>query len=239
MKLKDITRRGTDDDVVRNLLATASRLDDLRNLVPIRPIDDFAGLSVKRLLTYQSKEIRAASLCLRIDIHAFAWRLRNIFEALLLFEHVTKSDTNARAFVAQKIGDEKAVIDGALSLNVGRESDRSPLQARRNKADGVLKKHGFSKVAPWRADQLADLAGLRSDFDALYKLCSKYVHPSAWTILSDEDEYSTAEHWEILVLQVQLYAHQSVGSAEAFLSTRGKWPLVISCGIQQSKYLSS
>ncbi|MEI6268262.1 MAG: DUF5677 domain-containing protein [Methylococcaceae bacterium] len=222
-ELKDILSYGIDDDVIRNLLKIAEQLDSYSQMVPMHRTNDYVGLVVKRLLHYLSKETNAAVLCFRVDIHAFAWRVRNVFEGVLLLEHVTKNKNSAEAFIAQKIGDEKTILESLLSLGSSAAENTSPIRERIDKANAVLRKHGFEKTPPWRTDFLAISAGLKYEYDAFYKLYSKYVHPSAWTILSDADEYETIQYWEIFLVQVQLHSQHALACAEAFLSTRGEF----------------
>ena len=222
-RLKDITVRGSDEDVVRNLTTIAVKLAEFDRIVPTLPVDDFMGIAAKRLLAYQANELNAAALCLRIDLHAFAWRVRNIFEGFLLLEYTTKSAQNAKIFVAQKIADEITILEGVLSLDPTSQPDNTEITRRKDKATAVLAKHGINKASPWRVDFLAAQTNHSSEYGAFYKLYSKYVHPSAWTILSAADEYNNKDYWEVFIIQAQLYGHMSVGCAEAFLATRGKF----------------
>ncbi len=63
---------------------------------------------------------------------------------------------------------------------------------------------------------------MKSEYEGFYKFYSKYVHPSAWTVLSDEDEYDTEAYWEIFLIQAQLHSHHAVSVGERFNAAREK-----------------
>lgn len=222
-ELKDIVRYGSDQDVIENLNKVALKLASYSELVPRAPLNDYQGLAVKRLLEYQSKETKAIVSCFRKDIHEFSWRVRNIFEGALLLEYVMKNDSNAAAFIAQKIGDERTILEGIASLSKVVLSDSHPIKERISKANSVLAKHGFGKASTLTTKFLANAVGFTSEYEAFYKLYSKYVHPSAWTILSDSDEYDTTQYWEVFLIQAQLHSQHALGCGERFLLSRGEF----------------
>lgn len=202
-RLKDIVRNGTDAQVRGNFANIANRIEDCASRIRLGPLNDYEGLVSQRLLFASAKEVRAAAPHLRKDIFAFAWRVRNIFECMLLLNHVAAAPGNASAFAAQKGGDERTILDGLISLAERGTPDTKLLEARSKHLSAVLSKHGLERASPWRMDVVAQEVGMRSEYDAFYKLYSKYVHPSSWSILSDPDEYEAPEHWQIFLLQGQ------------------------------------
>lgn len=62
--------------------------------------------------------------------------------------------------------------------------------------------------------------GLKDEYHAFYKYYSKYVHPSRWIVLADEDEYNTWECWETFIINTQLYGHRLRERGQEILKKR-------------------
>jgi len=219
-RLKDIVRNGTDAQVRGNFANIANRIEGCASRIRLGPLNDYGGLVSQRLLIASAKEVRAAAPHWRKDIFAFAWRIRNIFECMLLLNRIVANPGHASAFAAQKGSDERTILDGLLSLTERETPETELLEARSRHLSAVLSKHGFDRASPWRMDVVAQEVGMKSEYDAFYKLYSKYVHPSSWSVLADPDEYEAPEYWQIFLLQGQLHAHQIVAVAEDFLGNR-------------------
>jgi hypothetical protein len=221
-KFKDIVELGTDSDVAGNLIKCSTQLRLQSAAIPISVDDDFVGLVAQRILLYVSTEAEAASALLHKDIKLFAWRTRNIFEGFLLLKFTLSSQKNAEVFCAQRISDEKMILEGLLSFFPELSGDDVTfLKDRVAKCKAVLQKYNFEKVSPWRIDKLAENVGMKDDYAAFYKLYSKYVHPSSWIIMTDADEYDNHHYWEVFILNAQLYSNYCCGAAEEFLASRG------------------
>jgi hypothetical protein len=116
------------------------------------------------------------------DLSIVGLCVRNIFELFLIFIHI-KSDENAlRDWIGQSHKDITDIQDGLISL-LQRSNIESPdLNSSKEDflksaaAQGVKPKHNFNIKA------LANKYGYQEDYDAIYKLCSKVVHPSSLKI---------------------------------------------------------
>lgn len=219
-RLKDIVCPGSDAQVRGNFANIANRIEACAGRIQLLPVDDYIGLVSQRLLRTSAREVRAAAPLWRKDIFAFAWRVRNIFECLLLLNRVASSPEQASNFAAQKGSDERSILDGLTSLVEAENLDVALLQARSAHISTTLTKHGYDRASPWRMDLVAQNVGMKPEYDAFYKLYSKYVHPSAWSVLADSDEYEAPEYWQVFLIQGQLHARHIVVAAEEMLAVR-------------------
>jgi hypothetical protein len=71
-------------------------------------------------------------------------------------------------------------------------------------------------------DILSAKVDLSEEYSAFYKLFSKYVHPSSWTISADPDEYEDELYWQTFLMNVQLYSHLICTEGNELLKSRGK-----------------
>ncbi len=219
--VRDLLQHGTDADVVKNFAKCSTLLRRQADALPIAPVNDYIGLSAQRILRYVATEAEEAPSALRGDIKLFAWRTRNILESFFLLRHCMASSQNAEQFCAQRISDERTILEGFLSLTNESTTDTTPVRDRIAKANVVLKKFGFTKASPWRIDALADAVGMKDDYVAFYKLYSKYVHPSSWIIVADRDEFDNPQYWEVFLVNAQLYCHLCCGAGQELLESRG------------------
>lgn len=220
-KLKNYLRVGMNQDIKTNLEKCASQLLAISSTVPVRPVDDFVGYSGQRIIRYVAGQVSNASSAVGTDITLFAWRTRNILEGLMLLKFVLLEEKNARAFLAQKIGDEVTILEGVLGLETDSTDDVSPVIDRIEKGKKLISKHGFEKATPWRMDFLSAQVGMSKEYNAFYKLFSKYVHPSSWTISSDKDEYENELYWQTFLINAQLYSHLTCAEGNELLKSRG------------------
>jgi hypothetical protein len=130
---------------------------------------------------------------------------RNLFELNIIVRYVLTSDENLARWVAEVATDERAILEGILKLSQGDspEAER-PLRERLTQIDATLKRQGKSARPTQQVSALATAVNLKMEYDAFFKLYSKYVHPSSWFVNSPPERL---DEWKsILALQAQLYA---------------------------------
>jgi hypothetical protein len=134
-----------------------------------------------------------------------AWATRNLFELDLLVRFVLKSEENMLRFLGERARDEIEILEGLISLGEDQSSRNvAILRARVDDLKRIAQKHKIRPEKHRTTRDLADAAGLRHVYDALFKLYSKYVHPSSWLVNASRqmiDEYKDA-----FVLEAQRYA---------------------------------
>lgn len=115
-ELKDHLKVGTNEDIKQNLEKCATQLLAIASTVPVRPVNDYVGYAGQRIIRYAAAQISKSASAIGSDIFLFAWRTRNILEALILMKYVLSGEDNAKSFLAQKIGDEVTILEGVLGL---------------------------------------------------------------------------------------------------------------------------
>jgi len=219
-RVKDHVRQGSEPQIRGNLADISTQLARCAAKLPIEPIDDYIGLVSTRLLRTISRDLRLAAPQFKKDIFAFAWRTRNIFESVLLLAYTYSNAEFAAQFAAQKLGDERTILDGFTSLADPSMPEVQLLRDRSEKASRVLAKHGFDRASPWRMDQVAASVGMKDEYAGFYKMYSKYVHPSAWGVLSEPDEYEPEPYWNVFLIQAQLHSLHAVSIGKDLIALR-------------------
>lgn len=214
--------KGNDDDVRNNLWDCAKQIRKIAELITplITPVNDYVGITTQASLRYVASEIENARHGLRGDIKLFAWRTRNVFEAYLILRNILSNSDYAETFIAQKIEDEATILSGIRTLAPPDADYSWLLDQRVKKLKSTLAKYGFEKVKPDLISGLAGRVEMGKEYEAFYKLYSKYVHPSAWFLLSDHDEFNNETIWEAFILNSQKYAHLCRGAGLELLTKR-------------------
>jgi len=219
MRSGDHTRFGSDVEVIANLNDMMRRLNRAASDFLPESKQDYVGFALQRLTKYVSGQLERLVSLYDHSIEVHAWVARNLFESFLLFKYLMDDRSRAKDFVAQKATDELQINEGLLSLlNPG--EDPAMGQAIRDRIDhirGTLQKHGLQKSGHWLVKTLADQTCNRDEYEAFYKLYSKYVHPSSWLINGEAEEFDTGVIRNIFFLQAQYCAARILKLAEDHL----------------------
>jgi hypothetical protein len=162
--------------------------------------------------SYAASELRRASTFYPEDLAGLAWAARNLFELYLIVRSVIQSDENFRAWLGQRIGDEKDFIEGVLMyVQAGECAPQvATLKARRDRLLELSKRHDIPSAKPFRIQALAKALGEEDEYVALFKLFSKYVHPSSLLINAYSLSPPDPTYLKIFHIKAQMYAGQTI-----------------------------
>lgn len=220
-KVSDLVRWTTYDDVRSHLGQHAVKLRAL-----IASIEGAVERTNERdVLTNLAKrtasEFDKLASTYPAPIEGVAWCSRNLFELNLLFRYVLLSPKNVDKWLGQAAGDEIQVIQGLLTLATdGSQPHVKALKDRWAYIDGVCKKHSIDLENPIRIDDLAKQVGRTEDYKALYKLFSKYVHPSSWLINNSKENIENESVLNAFLIQGQLCGLDTHGRLEHWFKSK-------------------
>jgi hypothetical protein len=212
MKLGDKVVFGSTEDVNTNLRKIISVLDEevskllLKEgvdypLFALRALTNYTGVLFDRLISHQD-----------FPIEYNAISARNLFECYLLIAYINSDPSKAKEFLSQKAYDELEINEGFLSLKTANTSETS-IKLIRDRMDYIkelMKKNGFIPSRHWTVSSLAQQTNNKVEYEAFFKLYSKYVHPSSWIVNSFNNEYDNPIFRNIFLLQGQLYASRII-----------------------------
>jgi len=170
------------------------------------------SIALSNFCSYISGELRQASTFYPGNISGLAWVTRNLFETNLTIRHVLTSDSNFSDWLGQALRDEKDFIDGVLSVatDTRNSAAETQLRARLAKLQDMAQRHGLEFSKPFRVSDIAKPLGLLDEYNSLYKLFSKYVHPSSLLINSWHQQAPDANWTNIFLSKSQLYSGDSI-----------------------------
>lgn len=134
----------------------------------------------------------------------FALAAWNTFELYLRLKHLLVSHNNCQTWREEAASDLLEVYEGLLKLDMA-ESDRAVFKAEIEEVKKHVVERGLQpteKLMPVR--KLARAAHLEDEYDAYYKICSKFVHPSSFWV-NFPMAASTPMYRAVFVFKLQLY----------------------------------
>ncbi len=222
MKLGDRTRFGSEADVITNIRHIAELLGDAVSKVHLKDKGDYVGFSLQRLAMYAQRQVQQLASLYNGPIELHGWIARNLFETYLLCEYILRDASRAKVFIAQKGVDELQIAEGLLSLSENpNDPSAEPVKERIDHIRRTLAKHGLAESPHWSASMLAKDAGCREDYEAFFKLYSKYVHPSSWTINAEPNEIDNPTIRNIFIVRAQYNAGRILGLITEYSASRG------------------
>lgn len=127
--------------------------------------------------------------------HLLAWACRNLLELTIFTKFVLISETNARRFAEDRLIDGCDIIKSlrTLELHIDSKSDTTLLDDALTRMQAQMAAEGVIAARYLATGSLAETVGMKKEFDCMNRVCSKLVHPTAWSILAvnkEEDAFS-------------------------------------------------
>ncbi len=168
------------------------------------------SVALQNLASHSSHELLRIARNFDEGLDILAWSTRNIFEINLLIRYALVSEDNAGQFLAESAMDEQQVLEGFLSLShASDQKSRRLVEDRVAALNRIAAKHGITLAKSMPINRLAKLVGCETEYTAMFKFMSKYVHPSSWLINKPVEETQSDIYRNILVIHAQLYAADS------------------------------
>ena len=170
------------------------------------PTDEVSGrfYHIMSVLTDAARsnyqELRKAAQ--RDDQIMMAWGCRNLLEIAVFSKYVLLSEQNATEFAADRLIDAVEIgkalkklqylIDQEIAAEggtiAGQEMRQRPVGADQiiEKYSKLLAHEQIPRLRPLKMSELARRVGLAEAYEGMNKLCSKLVHPTAWSVFTAE-----------------------------------------------------
>jgi len=125
------------------------------------------------------------------DQQHLAWACRNLLELDVFMKCVLISEENLQEFASFRWIDGLEVIEKLISLEARAQqlnpsSAPSQLAAKKNEFIQKMGTEGIVRTRHLNTREWAVTAGLVDEFDIINKICSKLVHPTPWSVLTED-----------------------------------------------------
>ncbi|HEA3089006.1 TPA: hypothetical protein RVR74_001294 [Aeromonas salmonicida] len=207
LKIRDKVLFKTEKDVINNIHKIGKRyqktiawLQGIQSQAPTKEAEILKNILVSTL--GYTKYIKSGAFK---DIQLLALGVRSVLENLSRARFIMKDDENLDRWLSEVITDQKTVIKGFLSLGDASSDSIKALEIELTRLDRLCEKYNFPVVKqPQQVKTMTEAVGLVEDYDSIYKLTSKLIHPSSLYINS-RSTLDNKEYHNILVICGQLY----------------------------------
>jgi len=217
MRLKDIAKIGEKKDLQANLAKNSDRLRHIGKILHHRT-DLGTGCRVYSAIA----EATAAQLDLlgRLfdeSIEITANICRTVFEINVVFRYCLLSRQHLEDFATRTATEEISIYK---SIKKFADKDTDPtnlkiLDAHIEKTRRLLERHGRPlKLNRLSTSQMAKDVGLEVEYKNLYGIYSKYIHASAWFVLSKRDRIDLPVFRYLMQWNSQIYAGDTLKRLE-------------------------
>lgn len=212
MKLENNAIYGSADDVNTNLHKIICVLNEDVSKLLLKQREDYLLFALRSLTSYSGELFDRLISHQDFPIEYNAISARNLFECYLLIAYVISDPSKAKEFLSQKAYEELEINEGFISLKTATTSEESikHIQDRMDYIKQLMRNHGLTPSRHWTVSYLAQQTNNKLEYEAFFKLYSKYVHPSSWIVNSFNNEYNNPVFRNIFLLQGQLYANRII-----------------------------
>lgn len=178
---------------------------------------------LSRLSELTLREYKVLENSDRESINYAAWSARNLLELDIFTSYVLVSEVNAKRFYDDRLVDADQLFTAFkdFQVHLNPQSDVSALDKILKLIAETKKKEGVTYTKFLQASELAKQVGKDVEFSKMNKICSKLVHPTAWSIFVGPD----TEHWRsILLMAGQQYMANIYSSMKGHVDQLGVEP---------------
>lgn len=174
---------GSPDDQSAALKRLASRLRERTGELAAKVPRTDVSATRERLLRAAADSIDlVASDSVDAPIAVIALATRNLFEINLRARYVEQSEANLRDWISEVLLDRIQLYEGILTLG-GPKEVTDPIQAEIEYNRQLAQKHGLTLGRkPMLTSDLAHKVGMEKEYAALFKLYSKLLHPTSYSV---------------------------------------------------------
>ena len=118
--------------------------------------------------------------------HLLAWACRNLLELAVFTKYVLMSEANARRFAEDRLIDGCNIISSlrTLEFHINPNSDTKLLDDALVRMQAQMAAENVTATKYLAVGSLAEIVGMKEEYACMNRVCSKLVHPTAWSILA-------------------------------------------------------
>jgi hypothetical protein len=115
-----------------------------------------------------------------------AWSCRNLLEIAIFTKFALYSKANADEFVADRLIDASQIGTSLkkLELYLNPKLKVSAFDVMIEKFATQMRDEGITRTKYRTARELAEQVGMLEEYETMNKVCSKFVHPTAWSLFT-------------------------------------------------------
>jgi hypothetical protein len=210
-KIREIAKFSSIEESVKKLNSDAQKIRALAHWITKNVRRDEKSVSMVNIAEAVAAFLNVAAQGTTTHISVLALATRNLFELNVRLRDTLRSDEQLKRWHGEAIRDNVELLEGLMRLdNTGENAQsRDVLQKEIDRLHGLQKKYGLPQKGSPPAKNLAVGVGLEDEYNALFKVFSKLVHPTSYLVNNIKNANT---HLMIGLLQV----HAQIYSADTY-----------------------
>lgn len=178
-------------DVLNQVDELLQTVAELRSLPPVT--DERAIYILEIITSYLKEQLERMKLLIDEKIDIIAWISRNLSELYFILRYIYKSDGGYEEIIKEQLTDLKELEDIILQNGTPSVEDSEDLQtfsSDMNKLWHEVQGWGIAREDLGRPNQIrhyAEIGGTLSEYQATWRIHSKYVHPTSYLLFGRKD----------------------------------------------------
>jgi hypothetical protein len=122
------------------------------------------------------------------DQIVMAWACRNLLEIAIFAKYILMSKENAKDFAEARLIDGLEIVKSLKKLELFQNPilDPSSFEPLIDNFTQQIIKEGITRTRFLGTSELAGQVGMQETYETMNKVCSKFVHPTSWSILTSD-----------------------------------------------------
>jgi hypothetical protein len=204
---KDVKKEMPIETILENFENKISELKGLLELINHSDNNEERKFIDFRFLTATINEIQRIRIN-ELSNDTLALSTRNVFELNLIYQYTCLSEENLKEWIGNKAKDEIEILEGMLKLSQNPNSDEEKVVKERiDKITTTAEKKNLEIKKQLSTKVIAEKVGLVAEYDSLFKLYSKFIHPTSYLINSAPSEINSLQYKNIFLIQFQIYLY--------------------------------
>jgi len=206
-RLRDIVKFGDLSEVSSTIESTISLINQYMEFIQTSSERTEKSVLLYNILNKVNRYLYSLISSLGGPTEQIGLVTRSLFELNVITRYVLISEENLIRFVAEGAFDKIQILEGLLELReTSSKENVKIIEEEITRLRTIVKDSNLILKKPESIIIRARMAGLEQEYKALYKLFSKYIHPSSYTINAGYKEIHGSGIRNIFLIHAQLYA---------------------------------
>lgn len=220
MRFKDYIKIGSSEDLVKHLTKLARDLRGVSEDIETRLPRSNDSVAMSRLNLRAAVEVERLRDSLPNSTDSLAWAMRNIFEINLISKYIRKDDEKMKNWLGQMAGDNLQILEGAVKWAEPGSEEVAAAKAQIEHLREIFTRNGIVSTDPVSAGKMAKFVGMQNEYETMFKLSSKFIHPSSFIVNSSVPVGEYHQYLELFILKGQFYALNILQESREWLEAR-------------------
>lgn len=221
LRLKEFVSYADENALKCKLVAQRAQISDTASWITNNKKRTAEDLIMYNLLMAAVENYEIAITNISGPIQIISLCTRNIYELYLRCRYLQVDSAHFQEWETEACNDKIQILEGFLQLDnadsVANNKNRLLITTERDRLKQVCETHKRKIRSQKNISQIARELGKCVEYKALFKFCSKLIHPTSYLLNSRPDDTQHLDWRNILLIHLQLWAGDLLKNAQNYV----------------------